>query len=95
MTTDSGMPSRSAPSAMALPDPGCAPSEGWRAPDRLRCLAPRRARNTLANEYAVAPATAPAAVGSTPPCSYASSTSSNETAEMSTPLPKAMTSAIH
>src|SRR4051812_9968247 len=55
MTTDSGTPSSSDPTAMARPLPLSSASDGCRLPDRLRCLAPCRARNQLAAVKADAP----------------------------------------
>ena len=47
-TVDSGTPSSSAPTAMAVPLPACSSSLGCSSPARLRCRAPRRARAMLA-----------------------------------------------
>lgn len=96
MTADSGTPSSSAPSASARPDPACSASEGcsrwW--PDRLRCRAPRRASTTLPAVYATAPPAVPMTAGAGPASPYASPSSSNETADSSTPAPNAITEAM-
>ena len=45
---DSGMPSRSAPTAIARPLPGFSLSLGCCSPERLRCFAPRQSRYQFA-----------------------------------------------
>src|SRR4051794_17419003 len=91
ITTDSGTPSSNAPSAIAVP---LSASDGCCSPDRLRCFAPRRDSQILANVYTVAPATKPDAVGHSPPWLKPSSISSNDRAEIKTPLPNDMTKAM-
>lgn len=74
-TTDSGMPSMSAPTAMAVPLPGESFSVGWGLLERFRCFAPARARRTLDPTKISAPRRKPRTVGSSPPPFTASSTS--------------------
>src|SRR4051812_41390693 len=48
MTIDSGIPSSSAPTAMAVPLPGCSSSDACCFPDRLRWSAPKWDSDQLA-----------------------------------------------
>ena len=91
ITTASGMPSRSAPSASENP---LLPSALIAWPARLRCFAPTLVSRKLPAVKISAPPTNPPAVEKKPSRSQAFSTNSNESAEISTPAPKAITAAI-
>jgi hypothetical protein len=85
ITNDSGSPSSSAPTAIVVPLPPPAAASmrlGWRMPALVS--------SQSAPAKAIAPTNAPAAVAVSPPVCQASSISSNDTAEISTPAPKAM-----
>lgn len=93
MTIDSGIPSSTAPTAIAVPLAPFSLAGGWH-PERLRWRAPRCDSHQLASVYTAAPPRKPSAVEANPPVWKACSISSKESAEIRTPLPKAMTAAI-
>jgi hypothetical protein len=88
-TNDSGMPSRTDPSTIAMAEPSaCSPVGSLRSPP------PRRLRIQLPTVKVAAPTRTSRATQATAWCSRASSTSSKETEPISRPVPTAITTAI-
>lgn len=89
IAADSGMPSSNAPSTSAV----APPAETWVwLMGLLRRCPPRWSMSQSPMKNVAAPAHSPPMTEPEPPDSNASSVSSNDTALMSTPAPKAMTS---
>lgn len=96
MTNDSGIPSSSAPTAMAATLPFWSTSDGFRThpPQRLRWLAPLAASRQLMVLSTSASDRKPPTVTNAPPLSNAFSISSTDYTAISTPPPKPVTAAI-
>ncbi len=89
ITADSGIPSSTAPSRIALGDPSdCSPA--W----LIRIPPPRRSISVSPTQNASAPSANPRATASAPPSAYASSVSSKVSALTRVPAPNARTSPI-